>query len=317
MSENQKLNFEDFDFKSANKPSAVTNEQENLRNIIRESVYGEHERKNDDSVSINAVIPKSALERTIFDAMKNDKQSILLIRQKKTRLAEFDKKMKRIKQIKSRKYHKHLKMARKNGEHDVKVPDFLLKNIEEEKKDKVFFDEEMSEKIGKVMVPEELVDSESTDSECELFKNDSSIEDEHLEVFRKEKMEHMQENMPKKTTIVLPGWGSWGGQDIETKQTRLNTICSSEEGIAPRRRKDFKMGRVIINEDALKNNIKIELPYGYKKLEYEALLNMPVAKESNTLKIFQKFLKSGEQHQNGDKAFDTFEYASKYDKELG
>ncbi|ELQ76527.1 hypothetical protein THOM_0487 [Trachipleistophora hominis] len=248
--------------------------------------------------------------------MKSDKQNILMIRQKKTRIAEFDKKMKRIKQIKSRKYRKHLKIARRNETGDVKIPDFLLKNVEEEKKDKVFFDEGLSDKIGKIMVPEELIDSVSTDTEDELFKDGSSVEDEHLEIFKKEKMDHVKQNMPEETTMVLPGWGSWGGQGLETKQTSLNTICSSKEGIVPKRRKDFRMGRVIINENALKNNIKIDLPYGFNKLEYEALLNMPVSKESNTLKIFQKFLKSEEQQNSEVKTFDEFEYASKYDNEM-
>lgn len=313
MSENKKLCFSDFEFKTEFKPPKINNERENLRNIITEE-----SQKNDEAIDVidmNVKIPRNKLEETIMNGMTNDKRDILLIRQKKTRIAEFDKKMKRIKQIKSRKFRKQLKLSKKSEEEELKIPEFLLKNVEEEKNAKAFYDERISEKIGKIMNIEDSSDSSATESDCDALKDEDSVEDEHLEMFKKEKIEDIEKTLPKETTVVLPGWGDWGGTGIETKQTVLNTIHSTEDGIIPKRRKDFKMGRVLINENTLQNNIKVDLPYGYTKLEYEALLSVPMTKEANTSKIFKKFLKSEEQRAE-NKKLDTFEYRSKYERDL-
>ncbi|ELQ76526.1 hypothetical protein THOM_0486 [Trachipleistophora hominis] len=66
MPENQKLNFEDFEFKNADKPSTVPNEQYNLKNIIKEDVYRDNEHYNDESVRMDALIPEKCIGKNHY-----------------------------------------------------------------------------------------------------------------------------------------------------------------------------------------------------------------------------------------------------------
>lgn len=310
MADREKLTLEDLILKKNKKNVYIASTQENIQDILREEQNNKTE--NEEMFLVKTKLPRSEFEKNILNAMKTDKNDFLKISDQKSRIAEFDKKMKRIKRIKSRKYRKHLKIARKKTENPLEIPNFLLQDVNEKRKEKVFYDEKMTEKVGKIMKIQLSDESESTDSECELMKMDSNPDDEHLKLFTEEKRKHIEENAPKDHIDVLPGWGAWGGNNLETKKTKVNTIETHTDGIAREKRKDFKMSRVLINEQALKNNIKVDLPYGFTKTEYEAWLNVPVSRESYSHKIFNRFLKK--ENKQTKSPIETLEYKSNLDK---
>lgn len=299
----EKLTISDL---TSKEPENYTTNQENIQNILREDI-----KNKENHFYVETKLPRNEFERKIMDAIKNDNQDFIAISDQKKRIAEFDKKMKRIKKIKSRNFRKHYKMMKKKKEIENEIPDFVLENIENEKKEKVFHDSEMAKKVGKILNIEASC-SESSDSECELMKNEKEDEDLHFLDFKKEKKEEIEKNLPKEIEKVLPGWGNWGGTNLETIRTSANTISSKKEGIQKKKRKDFQMSRVIINENNLNNNLKVNLPFGFTKSEYEAWLNIPVSREAYSNRIFQKFLKNNKKID--DRPAESLDYQPKYDK---
>ncbi|KRH93231.1 putative U3 small nucleolar RNA-associated protein 14 [Pseudoloma neurophilia] len=293
---NQRNIYEDY----------TKDDQQALRALLQQDI----EKPDDQSYKIKTIVPRNELERNMLNSLKNDKKDFIQIANEKVKIAEFDKKMKRIKNIKSRSYRKHLKMSKKRKTNELEVPDHILENISEQKKEKAFYNEEMAAKVGKIMKID-LEESESTDSECDLMKNDSENFDDHLNLFNMEKKEIVDKDKPKEDVNVLPGWGNWGGRTLETIQTSANTIKTFEDGIAPKKRKDFGLSRVIINEKALENNIKVKLPYGFTKSEYEAWLNIPVTRQAYSHKIFDRFIKKGKAKKQVP--MDTIEFKSNVD----
>jgi U3 small nucleolar RNA-associated protein 14 len=93
---------------------------------------------------------------------------------------------------------------------------------------------------------------------------------------------------------VLPGWGSWAGDGLSKDAQRRNRGAVSyhkKEGIAPNKRKDAKMAKVIVNEKRIKANTKYmssQLPFGFEtKEQYERSLRLPKGPEWTTKKTFQ------------------------------
>lgn len=288
-------------------------EQENLQNLLREEINEEEQ----DALKIISRVSKSEFEKNILNAMKMNKDDFLVIGLQKAKIAEFDKKMKRIKKIKSRSYRKHLKIARKKIDSEIEIPDYLTKIVDEKKKDKVFYDDSLNDKLGKKIEIDISEETESTDSECMLMKDEENHESEHIKSFQKEKEAIIERdnNSLKQTIEVLPGWGSWGGTGIETKINKVNCIkIDKTEKIT--KRKDFGLNRVIINENTLQNNIKINLPYGFNKSEYESWLNVPVSRESYSKKIFNKFISDTKNVENKKYTVQKLEYKSKYELDL-
>jgi U3 small nucleolar RNA-associated protein 14 len=102
-----------------------------------------------------------------------------------------------------------------------------------------------------------------------------------------EEDEHIEKN-------VLPGWGSWAGEGLSKKAQRHGkgqVTYKKKEGIAPNRRKDAKLSKVIINEKRVKANTKYlssQLPFPFEtKDQYERSLRLPKGPEWTTKKTFQ------------------------------
>ncbi|KAF2689956.1 Utp14-domain-containing protein, partial [Lentithecium fluviatile CBS 122367] len=93
---------------------------------------------------------------------------------------------------------------------------------------------------------------------------------------------------------VLPGWGSWAGEGLSKKAQRHNkgqVTYKRKEGIAPNKRKDAKLSKVIVNEKRVKANTKYlssQLPFPFEtKEQYERSLRLPKGQEWTTKKTFQ------------------------------
>jgi U3 small nucleolar RNA-associated protein 14 len=92
---------------------------------------------------------------------------------------------------------------------------------------------------------------------------------------------------------VLPGWGAWTGEGLTKNERRRKGEVSyrKKEGIAPGKRKDAKLKRVIINEKRIKGNTKYlasQLPFPFEtKEQYERSLRLPQGPEWTTKKTFQ------------------------------
>lgn len=99
---------------------------------------------------------------------------------------------------------------------------------------------------------------EPSDSEEEappvLLKNQDLVKrafagDDVVQEFRKEKQEVIEEEGDKIIDNTLPGWGSWTGEGLSKKQKKQKKrFLTKVEGVQPEKRKDAKLGNVIINE---------------------------------------------------------------------
>ncbi|KAL9001356.1 MAG: hypothetical protein Q9169_000247 [Polycauliona sp. 2 TL-2023] len=111
--------------------------------------------------------------------------------------------------------------------------------------------------------------------------------------FEKEKEERMQSDDEQVIDETLVGWGHWTGTGIGKKAQRRNRkrVLSKKEGIAPERRQDAKLDKVIINEKRVKKNTKYlasQLPHPFEtRQQYERSLRLPVGPEWTTKETFQ------------------------------
>ncbi|KAG0240366.1 Utp14 protein-domain-containing protein [Mortierella sp. GBAus27b] len=119
------------------------------------------------------------------------------------------------------------------------------------------------------------------------FANDNVVSE-----FEKEKLEVMEEDKPKDVDMTLPGWGSWGGKGAKKRKNVVVKKALPGEGVEANKRKDAKLGHVIISEKRDKRSAAFsvtQIPHPFKTWEqYEQSLRTPVGKEWNTNASFQK-----------------------------
>ncbi|KAJ1724375.1 hypothetical protein LPJ53_001331 [Coemansia erecta] len=125
----------------------------------------------------------------------------------------------------------------------------------------------------------------------QAFAEDDVVEAE----FDEEKQAAMDEDAPKTEDLTLPGWGSWGGKSIQPKKNKVVRKPAAGEGIEKNKRKDAKLGSVIINQTLPKSAQKyyssnVPFPF-YTPEQYEDTLQAPIGKEWNTAKSFGKAIK--------------------------
>lgn len=115
--------------------------------------------------------------------------------------------------------------------------------------------------------------------------------------FEEEKKATVAEEDERIEKNVLPGWGSWTGDGLSKKAKRRqgHVTYQKKEGIAPNKRKDVKLSRVIVNEKRVKANTKYlssQLPFPFEtKEQYERSLRLPKGPEWTTKKTFQSATK--------------------------
>ncbi|KAF1969516.1 Utp14-domain-containing protein [Bimuria novae-zelandiae CBS 107.79] len=116
--------------------------------------------------------------------------------------------------------------------------------------------------------------------------------------FESEKKQTMEEEDERIEENVLPGWGAWTGDGLSTQEKKRNkgqVTHTKKPGIAPGKRKDAKLPRVIMNEKRVKANTKYkasQLPFPFETREqYERSLRLPKGPEWTTKKTFQEATK--------------------------
>ncbi|CAN2390593.1 maturation of SSU-rRNA, partial [Pristimantis euphronides] len=133
---------------------------------------------------------------------------------------------------------------------------------------------------------EEVEEQEVDDSETkqkmiikEAFAGDDVISD-----FLKEKKNAEDASKPKDLSLVLPGWGEWGGTNLKVSRKKRRRFIIKAPPAAPR--KDRNLPNVIINE---KRNIHAaahqvsELPFHFSNQKhFESSIRAPVGNTWNT-----------------------------------
>ncbi|KAK3209999.1 hypothetical protein GRF29_44g1309693 [Pseudopithomyces chartarum] len=115
--------------------------------------------------------------------------------------------------------------------------------------------------------------------------------------FATEKKQTMEEEDERVVENVLPGWGAWTGDNLSAheQRNRGQVTYNKKAGIAPAKRQDAKLARVIINEKRVKANSKYkaeQLPFPFETREqYERSLRLPKGPEWTTKKTFQQATK--------------------------
>lgn len=111
--------------------------------------------------------------------------------------------------------------------------------------------------------------------------------------FEKEKKDVEEEEGDQVVDNTLPGWGSWAGAGVSKKEQKRakGRFLTTVKGVAPEKRQDAKLDRVIINEKRNKKNSKYlatELPHPYEsRQQYERSLRLPIGPEWTTKSTFQ------------------------------
>ncbi|KAM4020270.1 U3 small nucleolar RNA-associated protein 14 homolog A [Anomaloglossus baeobatrachus] len=142
--------------------------------------------------------------------------------------------------------------------------------------------------IPTMVEAEEEVDNSDTRQRMiieEAFAGDDVVND-----FLKEKRKAEEASKPKDISLVLPGWGDWGGTSIKLNPKKRRRFTIKAPPAPPR--KDQHLPNVIINE---KRNIKAaahqvnELPFPFNsQRHFESSIRAPVGNTWNTEAAVQK-----------------------------
>ncbi|NXM61683.1 UT14A protein, partial [Illadopsis cleaveri] len=119
----------------------------------------------------------------------------------------------------------------------------------------------------------------------EAFAGDDVVAD-----FRREKRKVEEAAKPQPVSLVLPGWGEWGGTGLKPSARKIKRFLIKPPPAPPR--KDQHLPHVIISE---KRNIHAaahqvsELPFPFERhQQFEQSMRMPVGPTWNTQRAFQK-----------------------------
>uniref|UniRef100_A0A8C3QPP6 UT14A protein n=1 Tax=Cyanoderma ruficeps TaxID=181631 RepID=A0A8C3QPP6_9PASS len=119
----------------------------------------------------------------------------------------------------------------------------------------------------------------------EAFAGDDVVAD-----FRREKHKVEEAAKPQPVSLVLPGWGEWGGTGLKPSARKIKRFLIKPPPAPPR--KDRHLPHVIISE---KRNIHAaahqvsELPFPFERhQQFEQSMRTPVGPTWNTQRAFQK-----------------------------
>ncbi|XP_040582267.1 U3 small nucleolar RNA-associated protein 14 homolog A [Lepeophtheirus salmonis] len=124
---------------------------------------------------------------------------------------------------------------------------------------------------------------------AEAFADDDVIEKD----FKAEKNAIIESNKPKTVDLVLPGWGSWGGQNIKVSKKKIKRFTFKAPPTPVR--KDANKGHLILNEDkndAIRKHQVSSVPFPFRSVkDYEASIRTPVGETFVPRTVFKKLIK--------------------------
>lgn len=145
-------------------------------------------------------------------------------------------------------------------------------------------DPEKAINIKPISLNTEIPELLTVDDENDSDGNDQNLadiafeDDDVLEEFSKEKSDAIEKSKPKDIDLTLPGWGSWGGKNLQVpKKKRKKYIIKFPKEV---KRKDMNKGLVIINEDGYdkaRQHQVSEVPFPFKTVkDFEASIRAPI-----------------------------------------
>jgi len=148
---------------------------------------------------------------------------------------------------------------------------------------------------GDTLLGEDSDDSDDVTDVVSKYKMtiaEAFAEDDVLAEFQAEKEQQVTDDKPRDIDLVLPGWGSWGGETIPIPEHKKQKfVIKAPTGPA---RKDQKLGHVIIRE---RKNKKVashqvrELPWEFLSVpEFENSIRAPVGKHWNPETAFSRLV---------------------------
>ncbi|KAI4291755.1 hypothetical protein PAPHI01_1029 [Pancytospora philotis] len=277
--------------------------------------------------TFSSYIPASDLKESIEAILKT--KTTQEDRIKKHMQFEFDRKMQRINKIKSRAFRRLQRRAKLrqeqaldlgessecslSGSESASADESVEKNADENASESANADtyeaesSEMSDsasaeqteaapnpvlEFSKPAAAPQFVPDQQYEMVRDAFADADAAENESD--FLREKRAIAEEEAPKVTETVLPGWDEWAGDGLEVKRTKYNTLVDRKDGIWAADRKDFGRSNVIINESvAVPDKYKSSLPYGYSAKEYKEWMKTPISAETNSARVFKKFMSTG------------------------
>lgn len=235
-----------------------------------------------------STIPNSSVKSHIEEILK--RKNITEEIQKRQAQHEFDAKMARIRKIKSKTYRK---MKRKDK---MKKAEALENSSNSDMSQEAIIEDDIAN--FKPIISLDNIQNEESSEELSpqqqavslAFDNNSNNDNE--KEFVREKSEIAIEEAPKTVEYCLPGWDTWAGEGLEFTKNKVNTIIENKAGIRIKDREDYGKKNVIINENIeIKEKYLSKLPYGYTYKDYKSYINTPVSLETNSLRVFNKFVK--------------------------
>lgn len=297
--------------------SAYADTREEILKLLETGSRPRATKRNNDFYD---VVPKTVLEMSISRILQKKEEDPDAVRARRSFKYEFDRKMARIKRIKSKTYRRMRRIAKLKNQQVAGVagegvdgggcdgagqiscvPDDLLREMETQ--------EEGVTPILSFDGPSETPQNTQHDLVRLAFGDNA---DDNEREFMREKEEIVNSEAPRTEEVVLPGWGDWAGPGLELVKTRENTTVYQVDGVKYFNRKDFNRSHVVINEKALDvdGKFQAELPFGHTEEEYNARIKMSISKEWNTLRIFKKLVKTKPGHANGG-VIEPFRYEHK------
>lgn len=138
-------------------------------------------------------------------------------------------------------------------------------------------------------------DNEESDDENNQrqFISEAFADDDVVNDFAKEKSDVVDQDTPKSIDLSLPGWGSWGGKNIESSKWKKKRFLIKMPKDLPRR--DQNKGNLILNEHKdkkIKQHQVSELPFPFTSVkDYEASIRAPIGDTFVPQTAFRRLIK--------------------------
>ncbi|GAB6020265.1 U3 small nucleolar RNA-associated protein 14 A [Chamberlinius hualienensis] len=149
----------------------------------------------------------------------------------------------------------------------------------------------LSMKTSGVTVDENALD-DVMDDEQKTFVAEAFADDGLVEQFRAEKEAIVEAGKPKEVSLVLPGWGEWGGSGLKISDKKRQRFTIPPKEVKPRI--DNKLGHVIINEEhekSIQQHMPNRIPFPFRtEEEFRRSIANPIGQHWNTEMTYSRLI---------------------------